>query len=158
MTAELQPVEDFLLPSQCVATAKSSGKQCSKPAIPGGTVCKYHGGGAPQVRAAAARRIAEARDLMLSRLMEQLEPPENPLYAIEPKVLIDGAEKFSKLVNLLSGEATERTESTKVEEVRHRLEVELERLGSRLETDNIGGGHTEVIDVDEIDDEDETDS
>lgn len=151
MTVEVVPTEDYLLPTQCVATAKSSGKPCSKPAIPGGTVCRYHGGAAPQVRAAAARRIAEARDMMLSRLLEQLEPPENPLYQIEAKVLIDGAEKFTKLVNLLSGEATERTESTKVEEVRHRLEVELDRLGARLESDSIGGGRREIIDVDAID-------
>lgn len=43
-------------PTQCAAHARS-GRQCRQPAIPGGTVCHYHGGSAPQVRAAAARRI-----------------------------------------------------------------------------------------------------
>lgn len=42
---------------RCHATAKNSGQQCKQPAIPGGTVCRYHGGGAPQVKAAAARRL-----------------------------------------------------------------------------------------------------
>ena len=86
---------------------------------------------------------------MLDRLVEQLQPPDSPLYQVDAKVLIDGAEKFTKLINLLQGEATERTESTKVEEVRHRLEVELDRLNARLSNSDIGGGRTEVIDVDE---------
>lgn len=85
---------------------------------------------------------------MLNRLIEQLQPPESSLYAVDPKVLIDGAEKFTKLVALLSGEATERTESTKVEEVRHRLEVELDRLGQRLEQGIDADGS--VIDVEEV--------
>lgn len=35
-----------------------SGKQCGQPAIPGGTVCRYHGGAAPHVAARAAVRHA----------------------------------------------------------------------------------------------------
>jgi hypothetical protein len=42
----------------CRAKAKSTGKRCKLTAIPGGTVCRRHGGGAPQVRQAAARRLA----------------------------------------------------------------------------------------------------
>jgi hypothetical protein len=33
-----------------------------RPAIPGGNVCRKHGGGAPQVRAAADRRILDAAE------------------------------------------------------------------------------------------------
>lgn len=44
---------------RCVATAKGSRQRCKRPPIPGGTVCKKHGGGAPQVQAAAARRLAD---------------------------------------------------------------------------------------------------
>ena len=44
---------------QCTAKAKSTGNRCGKSAIPGGTVCKTHGAGAPQVAAAAHRRILE---------------------------------------------------------------------------------------------------
>ena len=46
---------------QCKAIAKRSGKQCTKAAIRGGTVCESHGGGAPQVKAAAARALAAAK-------------------------------------------------------------------------------------------------
>lgn len=42
---------------KCTAHSKASKKQCSKWAILGGNVCRWHGGGAPQVKAAAARRL-----------------------------------------------------------------------------------------------------
>lgn len=37
-----------------------AGGMCGNYPVPGATVCRYHGGSAPQVRAAAARRLAEA--------------------------------------------------------------------------------------------------
>lgn len=46
-----------LEPIQCRATSKSTGKRCTKDAIPGGVVCRYHGGEAPQVKRAAERRL-----------------------------------------------------------------------------------------------------
>lgn len=42
----------------CSARVSRGDRPCRNRAIPGGTVCRYHGGGAPQVRAAAARRLA----------------------------------------------------------------------------------------------------
>lgn len=42
---------------RCHAMSKRTGQQCKRPAIPGGKVCRYHGGGAPQVKAAAERRL-----------------------------------------------------------------------------------------------------
>lgn len=44
---------------RCTATAKGSGVQCKRRPIPGGAVCVKHGGGAPQVKAAAERRLAD---------------------------------------------------------------------------------------------------
>jgi phage terminase small subunit len=44
---------------RCKATGKASGKQCKRQAIMGSTVCRVHGGAAPQVKAAADRRIRE---------------------------------------------------------------------------------------------------
>lgn len=44
---------------QCVARSKQSGQRCKRAPIVGGTVCKIHGGGAPQVRAEAARRAGQ---------------------------------------------------------------------------------------------------
>lgn len=44
---------------QCTAKAKSTGQRCGKPAIPGGTVCRIHGGATPVIKAAGQRRLAE---------------------------------------------------------------------------------------------------
>lgn len=41
---------------QCTAVSKQTGKQCEAKAIPGGTVCRWHGGAAGQVKAKAAVR------------------------------------------------------------------------------------------------------
>lgn len=43
---------------KCSATAKTTGEQCTQWAMHGGTVCRMHGGEAPQVRAKANERIA----------------------------------------------------------------------------------------------------
>lgn len=44
----------------CTATAKQTGKRCTQIPPPGMTVCRFHGGAAPQVVAAAQRRLMEA--------------------------------------------------------------------------------------------------
>lgn len=44
----------------CTAKARSTGERCGNPPIPGGTVCRIHGGNVPVVRAAGARRVLEA--------------------------------------------------------------------------------------------------
>jgi hypothetical protein len=41
---------------QCTAVSKQTGNQCKAKAIPGGTVCRWHGGAAQQVKAKAAVR------------------------------------------------------------------------------------------------------
>lgn len=45
---------------RCTGTVKSTGERCKLPPLRGSVVCWKHGAGAPQVRAAAARRLAEA--------------------------------------------------------------------------------------------------
>lgn len=44
---------------QCTAR-KRNGDRCGSKAVTGATVCRMHGGSAPQVRAAAARRLEQA--------------------------------------------------------------------------------------------------
>jgi len=39
---------------------RTDGNPCKAPAIRGATVCRVHGGSAPQVKKAAARRVLEA--------------------------------------------------------------------------------------------------
>ena len=43
---------------KCKATAKGTGQRCQAWAMAGAEVCRVHGGRAPQVKAAAARRLA----------------------------------------------------------------------------------------------------
>lgn len=65
----------------CHAKTKA-GRDCRQRPIPGGKVCRYHGGGAPQVRAAAARRLATAKiesDAKATVAHMGLEPVEDPL-------------------------------------------------------------------------------
>lgn len=67
--------------SQCRATAKATGKQCQKPAMSGGLVCRSHGGGAPQTRAAAAVRVAEA-DALATMANMTITPVDDPLFEL----------------------------------------------------------------------------
>lgn len=45
----------------CGAKAKSTGKPCTRPPVPGATRCRFHGAAAPQVKAAAERRLQTAQ-------------------------------------------------------------------------------------------------
>lgn len=44
---------------RCTSKCKATGKRCRKAPINGGNVCQKHGGGAPQVKAAAKERIRQ---------------------------------------------------------------------------------------------------
>ena len=71
LTADARPHGD----RRCTATAKSTGSRCGQPAIPGATVCRFHGGRAPQVAAAAARRVQMAG---AERALAALVPADAP--------------------------------------------------------------------------------
>lgn len=64
--------------TQCVATAKTTGEQCKRRPIPGGTVCRKHGGGNPNVQAAAKQRLLQAK--IQGKLREEgWEPVHDPI-------------------------------------------------------------------------------
>lgn len=66
---------------RCSARRKYDGGQCANSAIRGASVCRMHGGSAPQTRRRAAARVAEQRATeALSR--EGVLPVENPLEAL----------------------------------------------------------------------------
>jgi hypothetical protein len=69
-----QPAQHALGESRrCTATSKTTGQPCGAYAIPGGFVCGYHGGKAPQTVAAAKRRLMGLVELatdVLARAME----------------------------------------------------------------------------------------
>lgn len=66
--------------ARCRGT-KRTGDQCTRPPIRGGTVCRMHGGAAPQVLAAAHRRMltkaaeADALAILAHEGIEQIDDP-----------------------------------------------------------------------------------
>lgn len=61
---------------RCTAKARTTGDRCGNYAIVGGTVCRMHGGAAPQVRLAARARLAALVDPAIDALTRVLEEPE----------------------------------------------------------------------------------
>ena len=55
-----------------------AGNPCRNPAIRGGRVCRHHGGSAPQVKAAARRRLLEAVDPVLTVMIALALNEEDP--------------------------------------------------------------------------------
>lgn len=53
---------------RCVAKSKQSQRRCRRPPEPGCTVCRYHGGRAPQVRAAGLERLKQMQEMAIDRL------------------------------------------------------------------------------------------
>lgn len=66
---------------RCTATNRQ-GKRCGKEPIKGGTVCRMHGGAAPQVIAAAEERLKALVDPAITRLAELIAQKEFPSVAI----------------------------------------------------------------------------
>lgn len=67
---------------RCTARSKSTGAQCRQPAIPGGTVCRFHGGAAPQVQQKARERLAALVDPAIGTLGKQLKNNKFPHVAL----------------------------------------------------------------------------
>ena len=66
---------------QCQAHT-TAGVPCRNPAIRGATVCRSHGGSAPQVKAAARRRLLEAVDPVVARLVHIALNDDDPKTAL----------------------------------------------------------------------------
>jgi hypothetical protein len=66
---------------RCRAKSHRSGERCKKAAINGGTVCQTHGGGAPQVKAKAAERLAALVDPAIDTLDKSMKV-DNPAVAL----------------------------------------------------------------------------
>ena len=63
---------------RCTAFSHSSGRQCTRPAIRGASVCPAHGGSSPLVKAAAQRRIASFVDPALEVAYEMMTSKSTP--------------------------------------------------------------------------------
>jgi hypothetical protein len=55
-------------PRRCTAR-RHNGQPCRRYAARGATVCRTHGGAAPQVQAAARRRLQQATDALAAKLL-----------------------------------------------------------------------------------------
>lgn len=67
--------------AQCTATNRQ-GKRCGKSPILGGTVCRLHGGAAPQVKLKAAQRLEAYQDKAIDRLFQLIEQTAFPSTAL----------------------------------------------------------------------------
>jgi hypothetical protein len=67
---------------RCTAHSRQTGKRCKNASIPGGRVCRYHGGAAPQVQKKANERLRELEYPAVEAIARMLEPPSpKNLYA-----------------------------------------------------------------------------
>lgn len=69
--------------TRCVATSQRSGERCKRWAILGGRVCPKHGGGAPQVKAAAAARVTLAEAMASEDRRSPVEILADTLHAAD---------------------------------------------------------------------------
>lgn len=82
LKAKADPMSQPDLKSRCTATSKAKGTRCGRAPIPGGTVCRYHGGAAPQVRMAALARLTAYQDRAIDRLFGLVEQEDYPSTAM----------------------------------------------------------------------------
>lgn len=72
---DLMDAEDLRTPAayvSCTATSKATGKRCARRPVPGATVCRVHGGAAPQVQRRAALRLLELVDPAIATLAREM--------------------------------------------------------------------------------------
>jgi len=131
VTDGVQAPDDVFAPAlpRC-GKLTGKGKECQLPVIAmGATVCRVHGGAAPQVRTAAIERLRDARDSALDRLVENLKVRGRDL---DPRTLLDIVTRLTDKVELLEGRATARTETAEfnLTEIRATFSHKLDELAS----------------------------
>jgi hypothetical protein len=75
--------------AHCKSKSKQSGKQCLQPAIPGGAVCRYHGGAAPQVIRRAQERLDALVDSAINQLARLLKSKSDAVVLNAVKDILD---------------------------------------------------------------------
>lgn len=73
---------------QCTAN-KARGGKCKADAIKGGTVCRMHGGSAPQVKLAAQARLMAMVDPALGKLAKLIQSKSDPVALGAVKDILD---------------------------------------------------------------------
>lgn len=90
----------------CKARSRRTLEPCQRPAIPGGTVCRYHGGNSPAAREKALKRLAVIEIDKAARkavAFQGLEPVEDPMEALSKHAqsLMATSEALGAMVNNL---------------------------------------------------------
>lgn len=98
-----------------------AGKPCGNPAMKGTTVCRMHGGSAPQVQAKAAERIAAARDDALSALNRLIISGK-----VDAKTALDAVVRLTETYETLEGRVARR--EGRVVDERSDLDRDIEAL------------------------------
>jgi hypothetical protein len=80
--SKVEPWKDGRLPKVTCTAKTTMGYPCKKPPIKGGSVCRTHGGAAPQVRRQAQIRILEASDRAAAKLIALMQDKKVP-YAVQ---------------------------------------------------------------------------
>lgn len=88
--------------NRCKATNRQ-GVRCRKPAIRGGTVCRMHGGAAPQVKNAAEARLRALEMPAIERMARLIDQEEFPSVAYQAS---------RDVLDRLRGKPTEHVEAT----------------------------------------------
>lgn len=86
---------------RCAAQSKQKGTQCTKTAIPGGTVCRYHGGRAPQVIAKAEERLMAMQPKAFNTIDKLMDRDEFPTVQLQAS---------ARVIEWTHGKAVERQE------------------------------------------------
>lgn len=73
-------------PRRCTATSKRSGERCMRWAIAGGTVCPFHGGGAPIVKRKAQLKLLDLVPIATKKHKDVLTT------ATDPRVILKAVE------------------------------------------------------------------
>lgn len=87
---------------RCKATNRQ-GQRCGKPAILGGTVCRMHGGAAPQVKNKAEERLRALEMPAITRIGQLIDQKEFPSVAYQAS---------KDVLDRLRGKPTEHVEAT----------------------------------------------
>lgn len=111
---------------QCRATSKTTGEQCGKLAIMGGTVCRVHGGAAPQVRDAARRRLLDLVAPAIVALAEIVESSDERARLAAARDILDRCGlREAEVVHVITFDA---------------VEAEIARLEAELAADGVDAG------------------
>ncbi len=89
---------------KCSATAKSTGVRCTRPVVRGCTVCRFHGGKAPQVQAAGHLRLVE-QDMRASLARLDVDPVGDPFTELSKLAgqVVSWKDALAAKVNELTG-------------------------------------------------------